>query len=154
MGDPMPKKVLVPIDLSQPETIAPVLGAGVEQARASQGELAVMTVVPDIVAGLDWRYAIRGETGGSEAFDMRALVSEALEKLNAVVAEHVPEGMEVETIVRHGTVYQQVLDVADAIGADQIVVGALRPQLSDYLLGPNTASIVRHAKCSVTVVRA
>jgi universal stress protein F len=150
----MPKKILVPIDLSQPDTIGPVLGAGVEQARGSDGALTVMTVIPDIVAGLDWRYAIRGETGGSEDFDMRALVSEALEKLNAVVAEHVPEGMEVETIVRHGTVYQQVLDVADGIAADQIVVGALRPQLSDYLLGPNTASIVRHAKCSVTVVRA
>ena len=150
----MPKKILVPIDLSQPDTIAPVLAAGVEQARASDGDLTVMTVVPDFLAGLDWRYAIRGETGGSGDFDMRAVVNETLEKLNAVVAEHVPEGMEVETVVRHGTVYQQVLDVAETIGADQIVVGALRPQFSDYLLGPNTASIVRHAKCSVTVVRA
>jgi universal stress protein F len=150
----MPKKILVPIDLSQPDTIAPVLAAGVEQARASEGDLTVMTVVPDFISGLDWRYAIRGETGGSQDFDMRALVQEALEKLNAVVAEHVVEGMTVETVVRHGTVYQQVLDVADVIGADQIVVGALRPQISDYLLGPNTASIVRHAKCSVTVVRA
>ena len=150
----MPKKILVAIDLSQPDTIGPVLAAGVEQARISDGDLTVMTVVPDIVAGLDWRYAIRGETGGSQDFDMRAVVNEALEKLNAVVAEHVPQGMAVETIVRHGTVYQQVLDVADEIAAGQIVVGALRPQLSDYLLGPNTASIVRHAKCSVTVVRA
>jgi universal stress protein F len=150
----MPKRILVPIDLSQPDTIASVLAAGIEQARASEGDLTVMTVVPDFVSGLDWRYAIRGETGGSQEFDMRALVQEALERLNAVVAEHVPEGMAVETIVRHGTVYQQVLDVAEDIGANQIVVGALRPQFSDYLLGPNTASIVRHAKCSVTVVRA
>jgi universal stress protein F len=150
----MPKKILVPIDLSQSDTIAPVLAAGVEQARASEGDLTVMTVVPDFISGLDWRYAIRGETGGSQDFDMRALVQEALDRLNAVVAEHVPEGMTVETIVRHGTVYQQVLDVAEVIGADQIVVGAMRPQFSDYLLGPNTASIVRHAKCSVTVVRA
>ena len=150
----MPKKILVPIDLSQPDTIRPVLAAGIEQARASDGDLTVMTVVPDIVAGLDWRYAIRGETGGSQEFDMRAIVQEALGKLNEVVAEHVPEGMTVETVVRHGSVYQQVLEVAEAIGADQIVVGALRPQVADYLLGPNTASIVRHAKCSVTVVRA
>lgn len=149
----MAKKILVPIDLTEPNAIGPVLAAGVEQARASGGDLTVMTVVPDFIAGLDWRYAIRGETGGSEDFDMRAVVTEALEKLNGVVAEHVPEGMTVETIVRHGAVYQQVLDVAEEIGAGQIVVGALRPQLSDYLLGPNTASIVRHAKCSVTVVR-
>ncbi len=149
----MPKKILVPIDLSQPATIGPVVAAGVEQARASDGDLTVMTVVPEFVAGLDWRYAIRGETGGSQEFDMRAIVEQTLERLNEVVAEHVPEGMKVETVVRHGTVYEQVLDLADSIGADQIVVGALRPQLSDYLLGPNTSRIVRHAKCSVNVIR-
>jgi nucleotide-binding universal stress UspA family protein len=149
----MPKRILVAIDLSQPDTLGRVIAAGVEQVAAAGGELTVMTVVPDFVAGLDWRYAIRGETGGSEDFDLRAIVEETLARLNEVVAEHVPEGMKADTIVRHGTIYEQVLDVADAIGADQIVVGALRPQLSDYLLGPNTARIVRHAKCSVNVIR-
>ncbi|WP_425483103.1 hypothetical protein [Chelativorans alearense] len=32
--------------------------------------------------------------------------------------------MTVDTIVRHGTVYEQILEVADDIGADQIVIGA------------------------------
>jgi nucleotide-binding universal stress UspA family protein len=34
-----------------------------------------------------------------------------------------------------------------------IVVGAHKPDLSEYLLGPNAARIVRHSKCSVYVVR-
>jgi hypothetical protein len=38
--------------------------------------------------------------------------------------------MTVDTIAHHGTVYE-VLDIADAIGAGQIAVGALRPRLSD-----------------------
>jgi nucleotide-binding universal stress UspA family protein len=33
------------------------------------------------------------------------------------------------------------------------VVGAHRQDLKDYLLGPNAARVVRHADCSVYVVR-
>jgi nucleotide-binding universal stress UspA family protein len=32
-------------------------------------------------------------------------------------------------------------------------MGSHRPELSDYLLGPNAGKVVRHAKCSVMVVR-
>ena len=106
-----------------------------------------------IVGGLDYRYAIRGETGGSAKYDVREIVNEALERLNEIVSENTPDGMNVETIVRHGPVYEQILQVADDIGADQIVIGAHRPEISDYLLGPNTARVVRHAKCSVNVIR-
>ena len=43
---------------------------------------------------------------------------------------------------------------ANRLGCDLIVVGAHRPELGDYLLGPNAARIVRHADQSVFVVRA
>jgi nucleotide-binding universal stress UspA family protein len=61
--------------------------------------------------------------------------------------------MKVGTIARHGSVYEQVLKVAEELEVDQIVLGAHRPGLADFLLGPNTARIVRHATCSVNVVR-
>ena len=149
----MSNLVLAPIDLRDTKTAERILDAAVKQARISDSRLAVMTVVPEIIAGLDWRYAIRGETGGSEKYDASELVAEALKRLNEVVADHAPKGMHVETLARHGTVYEQVLKVAEEIGADQIVVGAHRPGLADFLLGPNTARIVRHAKCSVNVIR-
>ncbi len=149
----MAKKILVPIDLADMATSENVLKAAIDQASLGESELTVMTVVPDIVAGLDWRYAIRGEMGGSEEFDMKKIVREALERLNQVVSQRVPSGMHVKTIARHGTVYEEVLEVAGEIGADQIVIGAHRPGLADFLLGPNTARVVRHARCSVNVVR-
>src|SRR3546814_7463773 len=89
----------------------------------------------------------------SDLYDDREIVNEAHERLNEIVSENTPDGMNVETIVRHGPVYEQILQVADDIGADQIVIGAHRPEISDYLLGPNTARVVRHAKCSVNVIR-
>lgn len=149
----MAKTILVPIDLADMETSRKVLDTALEQASTVDTSLTVMTVVPAIVGGLDYRYAIRGETGGSVDYDVKEIVAEALARLNEVVAEQAPEGMSVDTIVRHGPVYEQILQVADDINADQIVIGAHRPQISDYLLGPNTARVVRHAKCSVNVVR-
>lgn len=149
----MAKKILVPVDLSDAETSAKVLAAGVDQAKHEGAELTVMTAVPNMVTGIDYRYAIRGEMGGSEDYDLKKIVQNALDHLNEFVADNTTKGTKAQTIARHGTVYEQILDVAEEIGADQIVIGAHRPQLSDYLLGPNTARVVRHAKCSVNVVR-
>ncbi len=149
----MTSKVLVPIDLVDMPTMEKVLAAAVQQAQFDKAQLVVMTVVPDIIAGLDWRYAIRGEMHGSQEFDMKEIVAEALQRLNEIVAERVPKGMQVETVARRGTVYEQVLEVAESMNVDQIVIGAHRPAVSDFLLGPNTARVVRHAKCSVNVIR-
>ncbi|MEQ8655661.1 MAG: universal stress protein [Kiloniellales bacterium] len=149
----MTTNILAPVDLMDLETSKKVLDSAVAQTQMSEGHLTVMTVVPDIIAGLDWRYAIRGETGGSGDLDMSKIVQEALERLNKVVSDLTPEGMKVTTLARRGSVYEQVLNVAEEIKADQIVMGAHRPGLSDFLLGPNTARVVRHATCSVNVVR-
>ncbi len=149
----MASKILVPVDLGDTETSAKVLAEGVEQADRQKAALTVMTVVPNMVTGIDYRYAIRGEMGGSEDYDLKKIVQNALDHLNEFVAQNVAKGTKADTIARHGTVYEQILDVADELGVDQIVIGAHRPQLSDYLLGPNTARVVRHAKCSVNVVR-
>ena len=149
----MTTKILVPIDLADMPTMEKVLKAAVQQAEASKGSLTVMTVVPNMVTGIDYRYAIRGETGGSEEYDLKEIVQEALDRLNEIVGKSVPSGMKVKTIARHGTVYEQVLNVAEELGVDQIVIGAHRPAVSDFLLGPNTARIVRHATCSVNVIR-
>ena len=149
----MSKTILCPIDPTDEINWRKVIGAAVEQAAPHSAKVIVMAVVPDIFAGLDWRYAIRGETGGSEDFDMRKVVADTLDRLNEIVVEAIPEGLEVETLARHGTVYEEILNVAEEVGADQIIMAAHRQQVSDFLLGTNTAKVARHAKCSVNVIR-
>ena len=56
-------------------------------------------------------------------------------------------------IMRRGAVYQEVLAEAEDWGADLIIVGSHKPGIWTYLLGSSAESIVRHAKCSVLVVR-
>jgi nucleotide-binding universal stress UspA family protein len=69
------------------------------------------------------------------------------------VADNVPEGVAVHPHVLHGTIYDEILRAAGKLEVDLIVIGAHRPEFSDYLLGPNAARVVRHARQSVYVVR-
>lgn len=150
----MSKKILVPVDLRDEANTRSVVNGAVDQWRtAKDPQLILMAVVPEMIAGLDWRYAIRGETGGSEEWDVKKILQKTVEHLNAVAEELVPDGVEVETVARYGTIYEEILEVADELEVDQIVIGAHRPGAKDFLIGPNTARIVRHAKCSVTVIR-
>ena len=76
-----------------------------------------------------------------------------VKQLRDLAAQQVPPEIESRRIVAEGRIYQEILKAADAIKADLIVLAAHRPELSDYLLGPNAGKVVRHAKCSVMVVR-
>ncbi len=59
----------------------------------------------------------------------------------------------VSYIVRTGGIYPEILAEADDWGADLIVLGSHRPAMATYLLGSNAKTVVRHAKCSVLVIR-
>ena len=59
----------------------------------------------------------------------------------------------VTTAVRIGSVYNEVLAEVEEKKADLIVIGSHRPAMATYLLGSNATTIVRHAPCSVLVVR-
>jgi nucleotide-binding universal stress UspA family protein len=137
-------KVLLPIDLSAPESWRRALPAALEVLRTG-GELHVATVMPDFGMSVVGSYF-------ENDFEQRAL-HELGEQLSDWVTQNVPAGTEVHPHVLHGTVYDQIILAADRLGADAIVMGSHRPELKDYLLGPNAARVVRHAKQSVFVVR-
>ncbi len=62
-----------------------------------------------------------------------------------------------DAIIRHvvqGSIYEQILNTADRLDCSLIIMEAHRPDLKDFLLGPNAARVVRHAKQSVYVIRA
>lgn len=52
-----------------------------------------------------------------------------------------------------GSARDKVLELAEKIKADLIVVGSRRPSISTHLLGSNASGIVAYAKQSVLVVR-
>lgn len=141
----MYRDILITVDLGDEASWKQALPTAVEYARAFGSRLHVMTVVPDFGMSIVGSFF-------PEDYEEKAM-ARADERLHAFVREHVPEGLPVQHIVGHGTIYGEILRVADEIDADLIVMGSHRPELKDYLLGPNAARVVRHADTSVLVVR-
>lgn len=139
------KNILLAIDLNDEGSWSKALPIALDFVSASGGTLHVMTVVPDFGMSIVGQFFPKGfEKGVGE----KVLVA-----LKDFVKAHVPSGVKTQHIVGEGSVYEVVLNMADKINADMIVVTSGRDDLKDFLLGPNAARIVRHAKCSVTVVR-
>lgn len=139
------RTVLLPIDLSAEASWARALPAALRLIGPENGVLHVVTVVPDFGMSVVGSYFDSG-------FEQKAL-HEVGDKLSAWVAENVPEGVDIHPHVLHGRVYDEIISAAERLDVDAIVMGSHTPELSDYLLGPNAARVVRHARQSVFVVR-
>ena len=139
------KEILFAVDLTAQESQQSALDAVLAFAKVSGARVHVMTVVPDFGMSIVASYF-------PENFEQRAL-QDASKQLRAYVKSHVPKGVKTQHIVGHGTIYREILNAAADIGADLIVMASHRPEVTDYLLGPNAAKVVRHADCSVLVVR-
>ncbi len=138
------KKILIPIDLSETAVSKPALDASVELALQSKGALRLVTV--ETLLPASFMEYVPPEFDKTQ--EERAL--RALEQLSASLA--VPKGSVSQT-VRFGGIYVEILAEAEEWGADLIVIGSHRPSMATYLIGSNAKTIVRHAKCSVLVIR-
>ncbi|SMR70913.1 Nucleotide-binding universal stress protein, UspA family [Aliiroseovarius halocynthiae] len=143
----MTKTILCAVDINRPKAEAKVLEQAFKLAQVEDAQLDVITVVPDF--GMSVVGAFFDESHAQKAKDKaHALLSEMVE--NTIGAE---ANEKVRHIIGVGKAYHVILTTADADGADLIVLGAHKPEVSDYLLGPNAARVVRHSTCSVYVVR-
>lgn len=139
------KKILISIDLNHESSWKKALPLAAHMARDMGASLHAVMVVPDFGMSIVGNYF-------PENFEETAL-KEAAEKLKAFVDSHVEADVPVQVHIGHGTIYEEIIHTAERIGCDLIIVGSHRPELQDYLLGPNAARVVRHAKQSVLVVR-
>ncbi len=79
--------------------------------------------------------------------------SEVRKAAEAAIRERVGEQADAEVIVLSGHPGRTITEFAEEVGADCIVVGSHKPELQDFLLGSTAARVVRHAACSVHVLR-
>lgn len=139
------KSILLPIDLASEASWKKPLELAVELARDRGGVLHVMSVLPDFGMSVVGSYFDKDFEG--------AALGDMTGQLKAWVSRNVPEGVKAEPHVAHGSIYDEIMRLADKLGCDAIIMAAHRPELRDYLLGPNAARVVRHANQSVLVVR-
>lgn len=141
----MYRDILVSVDLGHEDEELKTIETAVDYAKLFGARLHVMTVVPDYGMSI---------VGG---FFPKEHEKEAIEHANGLLhvftKKHVPVEVKHRHIVGHGSIYREIIRYSREIGADLIVMSASHQGPEDYLIGPNAARVVRHARISVLVVR-
>lgn len=143
----MSKAVLCAVDAANSDHDKETLRQAARMAALDDAQLDVVTVLPDFGEGF-----VAGFFEPHHHEHARERAQQALEDLGREVLGD-ERNAKVRHVVATGTVYQEILRTAENAGSDLIVIGAHRPDLKDYLLGPNSARVVRHSTVSVYVVR-
>ena len=124
--------ILLPVDLGDESSWREALPAALEAPPVARRE-----------AARDDRRAPALGSAWVAGFFPDGFEEKALEKANAdmaaFVAGNVPDGVAARTIVASGAIYERILEAAERVGADLIVMASHRPGFRDYLLGPNAA---------------
>ncbi|MGZ8345790.1 MAG: universal stress protein [Allosphingosinicella sp.] len=135
------KSILVAIDLDEPDSWSQALPAGLSLSRMSGARLTLGTVVTDWEASADqWSPAAYRERVETARARLGSLSDSCGDKPPAL-------------LVGSGHIGPGILDLAREAEADLVIVASHRPGLRDYLMGGNAAHVVKHAPCSVLVLR-
>jgi universal stress protein F len=138
------KKILVPVDLAEPQ-MTKLAARHVEGlAKAFDAEVRLVNVQSlTPVKLLDYLPQDFDET------IRRGLESE----LAAVAAQIDRPATHISTALLFGPIYQSALAEAERWKSDLIVLCSHRPGMDRFLIGSNASAIVRYATCPVLVVR-
>lgn len=139
----MYSSILVPVDLDEPSSWEKSVLVGLALAQAFGARITLATVVPDNVAGRQSQWS---------AIGYRRLLDTATARLGSLAAELAVD-MNLETRVGSGPIAKGIIELADAVEADLIVLASHRPEMKDWLIGAIASRVVRYAPCSVMVVR-
>jgi nucleotide-binding universal stress UspA family protein len=136
----MYKTILAPIDMAH---IAK--GKAVIDIAAAQTDKDAHIILLNVVEEIPGWAAVELPSGILEK-SLRA----SQDRLETIASD---SGMDMEVVVLMGHSHKTILEVAEERGVDLIIIGSHQPGLQDYFLGSTAAKVVRHAKCSVLVVR-
>ena len=141
----MYSNILLPVDLENESSWVKALPTAIRFCETFGAILYVMTVIPDFKSSVMIQFLPEDHED--------KILDTAEEVLHRFVIERVPENITAHHVVADGTIYKSIIDIAEDVGTDLIIMGSHRPELKDYLLGPNAARVVRHSFKSVLIVR-
>lgn len=136
----MYNNIIIPVDLGHSER----LNSMVDVARrlgADDAKVTLINVVENLPA------FVMAELPSDLA---ERTIDDAKARLEETAAAH---GFTAEIEVRSGHPATTILECAKDRVADLIVIASHRPGFGDFLIGSTAARVVRHAQCSVHVVR-
>jgi nucleotide-binding universal stress UspA family protein len=142
-----PTTILLATDASEEAQLASTTAA--ELAKKTNSELHLLSVGPDLPL-----YELPEHPAGFEDV-LRENRREAKEMLEQQAKRIEQSGVRVkETHLREGRAEEEIVEVAEELGAGLIVMGSRgHGRLRRALMGSVSDAVVRHAHCPVTIVR-
>ena len=135
-------KIIVPVDIEHIDQARAAIAAA-RHSLDKEGQLTLIHVVSRVPA------YVAAQVDNSIFESARAEVKRILDDLKAT--ENLPDSTVVK--VASGKAYREIVSCIEDPKSEAIVMPAHRPRVSDILLGSVAAQVVRHAPCSVIVLR-
>ena len=132
--------ILIPVDLGDMSRATDNFKRAAELIDDG-GKITLINVVEDIPTYVEFEMP--------ENYAAKHMVTAQDHLQNMVKNEGIKAGFD----VLRGKPGPAILDYAEENDIDLIIMTSHKPELMDYLIGSTAARVVRHAKCSVMVIR-
>ncbi|MBY6154217.1 universal stress protein [Vannielia litorea] len=124
-----------------------------EEGRDSSGALDIAEALLAPGGSITALHVIEEVPSYASTYVDEALMTEARKSVVEALAVKLGSHSTVTPKVVTGHSGRTILEEAESMDADLIVIASHRPGLQDYFLGSTAARVVRHAKCCVHVIR-
>lgn len=138
------KNILVPLHLSYKENHKKLF-EGALNVLDEDGKMTLFYVNENLIHGSV--QSILEETQSKNANQL------ALEELKAIAQKHALPLDKVTFKIKEGVAHREILQSAQKMKADAIVMMATKPGLGSYFISSTAERVIRHANCSVFVIR-
>ncbi|MEQ4922314.1 universal stress protein [Proteus hauseri] len=144
----MYKNILVPIDIDEDNLMNKAIPLVEDIAKNEDSHVHFLYVLPKLPQSSYYRLVMNGDQ-----LDQGCLKTSAELEVKKIIGRFDLPDDRVETHICIGKPRDAILQIADEIDADLIIISSHNPEIDIYHLGSTAADITRYAKRSVMVVR-
>ncbi len=138
-------EILIPVDLAHEAQLPQLVLAARKLLNIPQGRISLLFVDESQIHRATYPFL------NDDTFKQHKIVCQG--RLKSLLCQFVAEAQHGRCVTRRGAVYEQILEESRKQKSNAIVMMAGTPGLSNYFLGSNAEKVVRHADCSVFVLR-
>ncbi len=139
------KNILVPLHLDYTENHEKLFAGALEVLDKKEGKLSLLYVNENRAHGSV--YPILDEEN-EKHYNHNAFI-----ELKNIAKKHSLPEEKISFNIRDGSAHREILEEARRIKADAIVMMATKPGLGSYFISSTSERVIRHAECSVFVIR-
>jgi universal stress protein F len=138
------KNILVTVHLQYVENHPKVLGTALK-VLDPEGKITLLFVNENMKHG--------SVSPLMEETNQKNYNKDALEQLKVIADKNLVPREKVTFKIREGVSHHEIIEESKKIKADTIIMMASRPGLKSYFIGTTAERVIRHANCSVFVLR-